>query len=320
MKYNVVMTDDRHVDYEIERAILAEIGALLTICNCHTPDEVLVACHDADGILLNMAPMPRSVVEDLERCKVISRYGVGYDNVDVDACTEKGIQLTNVPDYCAEDVSDHALALLFSCLRQTALRDRLIRQGQWNIQSAASVRLKGKTLGVLGAGRIARVLIGKVSGFGFGKILVYDPYVPAEAIAACGAEKAELETVLREADIVSLHMPVTIETRGIINQKTLAIMKPSAILINSARGPLVEDTALIAALKNGGIAFAGLDTHNHEPLKADSEYLMLENVVLTDHTAYNTAEAVVELKTKSAQNIVRALCGEPPVYPVNTLK
>jgi D-3-phosphoglycerate dehydrogenase len=312
-----LVSDKRHESYEIERSIIEAAGVEFFVVDCHTPAELISACKDADGILLDMAPMNRDVVHSLEKCKVISRYGVGYDNVDVAACTEKGILVTNVPDYCADDVSEHALALLFSCLRQTSFRDRLIRQGRWNIQSSTSVRLAGKTLGVLGAGRIARSLIKKVSGFGLSKVLVYDPYVPAETIENSGAVKAELETVLRESDIISLHMLVTDETRGMINERTLSMMKPSSILINTGRGALVNDDALIAALKRGSIAYAGLDTHNIEPLPVDSPYLKLDNVVLTDHTAYNTVESIVELKTKTAQNVARALKGEAPVYPVN---
>jgi D-3-phosphoglycerate dehydrogenase len=313
----VSVSDKRHESYEIERSIIEAAGAEFFIVDCHTPAELISACKDADGILLDMAPMNRDVVYSLEKCKVISRYGVGYDNVDVMACTEKGILVTNVPDYCADDVSECVLALIFSCLRQISLRDRLIRQGRWNIRSSASLRLAGRTLGVLGAGRIARSLIRKVPGFGLSKVLVYDPYVSSEIIESSGGVKAELETVLRESDIISLHMLVTDETRGMINERTLSMMKSSSILINTGRGALVNDDALIAALRRGSIASAGLDTHNIEPLPAESPYLKLDNVVLTDHTAYNTVESIVELKTKAAQNVARALRGEAPVYPVN---
>jgi len=318
-KYKVVLTDERHASYDIEREILKQADAELVICHCATEQEVMEACKDADGILLDMAPMTAACIDSLEQCKVINRYGVGYDNVDVSAATAKGIQVCNVPDYCALDVSDHALALLMSCLRQTALRDRLVRQGKWNIQSNASFRLQGKTLGVLGAGRIARELVKKTGGFGFKQVLAYDPYVPEEVLAAFGVKKATLEEVLSESDFISLHMPVTPETRGMINDAAIALMKPTAILINTGRGPLVDDDALVKALKENRIAFAGLDTHCKEPLLADSPYKALDNVVLTDHTAYNTAEGVVELKTKSAQNIVDVLQGQAVKYPVNHL-
>ena len=318
-KYLVCVSDTRHASYEVERSILAELDAEVKLCDCTTPEDIIRHCDQADAILLDMAPMTREAVEGLKRCKVINRYGVGFDNVDLEACTAKGIQVTNVPDYCAQDVSDHALALLMTCLRQTALRDRLVRQGQWNIQRT-SFRLSGKVLGVLGFGRIARALVEKTAGFGFSKVLVYDPYVPEQVCRQFGAQKAELEQVLGKSDFVSLHMPVTPQTTGMINRKTLALMKPTAILINTGRGPLVDEEALAQALREGTILYAGLDTHCVEPLPSNSPYWGLDNVVLTDHTAYSTVEAVEELKVKSAQNIAAVLRGEQPKYPVNQLK
>ena len=314
----VAVTDNRHASYDIEREILKQAGIELAVLDCETEDDVIRKCADMDGLLLDMAPMSARVVQALRRCRVINRYGVGYDNVDVEACTRKGIWVTNVPDYCAEDVSDHAVALLLSCLRQTALRDRLVRAGQWNVHGQTSYRVCGKTLGVLGAGRIARALIRKMQGFALKEVLVYDPYVDAASIATLRARKCGLDELLAASDFVSLHMPVTPETRGMINRQTLRLMKPSAILINTGRGPLVDDPALIDALQSHKIAGAGLDTHTVEPLPANSPYLVMDSVVLTDHTAYNTAEAVEELKTKSARNIVAALGGKTPPYHVNT--
>lgn len=315
-KYLVCVSDTRHASYEIEKDILSRAGAELRLCNCATQEDMIRECVEADAILLDMAPLKAEAVQGLKRCRAVNRYGVGYDNVDVEACTARGIQVTNVPDYCAEDVSDHALALLMTCLRQTALRDRLVRQGEWNIQRTA-FRLQGKVLGVLGFGRIARALVRKTSGFGFSKVLVYDPYVSAEVCQAQGAIKAELEEVVSQCDFLSLHMPVTPATTKMINRETLALMKPTAILVNTGRGPLVDDEALVEALKNHKLLYAGLDTHWSEPLPKDSPYFWLDSVVLTDHTAYGTEEAVEELKIKSAQNIAAVLKGEKPAYPVN---
>lgn len=315
-KYKIYVTDDRHGSYEIESALLAGADAEVIVRNCSTESEIAAQCADADGLLLNLAPCGKQVMDALHRCKVINRYGVGCDNVDIDAATARGIQVTNVPDYCVEDVSDHALALMLACLRQVALRDSRIRTGGWNIPGE-SFRLRGSVLGILGFGRIAQCLARKCSGFGFTKILVYDPYVSEEQCGEYGAIKAELKTVLEQADLVSLHMPVTEQTRGMINGERISWMKPNAILINTARGQLIEDDALIAALKEGRILAAGLDTHRAEPLPRDSEYFALDNVVLTDHSGYNTVEAVRELKIKSAQNIADVLLGRPPKYAVN---
>ena len=316
MSYKVCVTDCRHSSYEIERKIIEDAGFELVLCSCVTGDDIIAQCGDADAIMLDMAKIDAKVIHGLLKCKVINRYGVGYDNVDVKAASEKGILVTNVPDYCMEDVSDHALALMMSCLRHVALRDREVRAGKWNIH-ARSFRLKGKTLGLLGFGRIARTLAHKVSGFDFGEILVYDPYVTEDACREAGAVKASLEEVLSKADIISIHMPVTDETKGMINRDRIALMKPDAILINTARGPLIDDDALVEALKNGRILEAGLDVHNAEPLPKGSPYLGLDNVTLTDHTGFSTVEGEQELKEKSARNVVDVLSGREPKYCVN---
>lgn len=318
MGYTVCVSDKRHADYEIERKMLEEFGAELKLCSCETEDDLVAQCGDADAVLLDLAPMTAKAIAGLKHCKVISRYGVGYENVDMEAATQAGIQVTNVPDYCMEDVSDHAMALMLSCLRHIPMRDREVRKGAWNLQGE-SFRLKGKVLGVIGFGRIARALVQKTKGFGFREVMAYDPYISAEDMAALGVHKVELDQLLHESDIVSLHLHANAETNGMINKETLAKMKSNAILINVSRGPLVNDEDLVDALRNHKILAAGLDTHNHEPLGAASPFCQLDNVVLTDHTAYSTAEGVLELKTKAAQNVIDVLSGKAPVYPVNHL-
>lgn len=317
-KYLVCVSDKRHASYDIEREMLAGIDAELRLCNCSTEEDLIAQCGQADAVLLDLAPMTAKAIAGLKKCRIISRYGVGYENVDLDAATKAGIQVTNVPDYCMEDVSDHALALMLSCLRHIPMRDRMVRQGAWNLQ-ATSFRLKGKTLGVIGAGRIARALIRKVSGFGLAEVLAYDPYLSAEELSKIGVRKVELAELLEKSDIISLHLHANAETSGMICKKTLDQMKKTAILINVSRGPLVNDDDLLDALKNHRILAAGLDTHNHEPLGADSPFCQLDNVVLTDHTAYSTMEGVEELKTKVAQNVIDVLTDQPVRYPVNHL-
>ena len=318
-KYLVCVSDERHASYEIERSILKKIDAELKLCCCESAEDIAEQCAQADAILLDLAPMSDKAIAGLKKCKVISRYGVGFENVDIAAASAVHIQVTNVPDYCMEDVSDHALALMLSCLRHIPLRDHEIREGKWNIQ-ADSFRLKGKTLGVIGAGRIARTLIRKVSGFGLSEIIAYDPYVSAEDLAKIGVRKVSEEELFRSSDIISLHVHATPETNGMIRRETLALMKPTAIIINVSRGSLVCDEDLLEALREHRILGAGIDTHNHEPLGADSPFCKLDNVVLTDHAAYSTAEGVEELKTKAAQNIVDVLEGRIPKYPVNHLQ
>ena len=318
-RFHVFVTDQRQPSFEIERRILEEIGADLTLCNCVTEDDIIQECTDADAVMLDLAPMTGKAIRALKKCKVISRYGVGVDNVDLAAADECGVQVCNVPDYCMEDVSDHAIALLFACLRNVVLRDREIRKGSWNIV-AKGFRVQGKTLGVIGAGRIARALVRKLSGFDLREVVAYDPFLTAEQLEELGMRKVEFDELLHISDFVSLHLNLTDETRNIIDADALSKMKETAILINVSRGGLVDSDALLNALENDKILCAGLDTHAEEPVPKDSRFMTLDNIVMTDHAAYNTVEGVAELKEKSARNIAAVLLGKRPVYPIECVR
>jgi len=318
MRYKIVMTDHRHTDYEVEKEILRKIGGEVLIADCRTVEDVIDACKDADGIMLNLAPMTAEAVSRLERCKIIARYGVGYDNVDVGACTKRGICVTNVPDYCAEEVSDHALALMLACARQIVRRDATVRGGKWNISGNDQIhRIAGGIFTFLGFGTIARCLRRKISGLNFARILVYDPYVDEKTIQDYGVEKAGWETAIKEGDFISVHMPANEQTRGLVGAAAYAMMKPTAILINTARGSVVDEAALLKALQDKTITAAGLDVFQREPLAAGHPFLTLNNCVLTDHIGWYSEEAMVELKRKVAENIRDVLEGNPPKYPVN---
>lgn len=318
--FKVVVTDDRHGDFSVEKEVLASIDAQVSICNCNTTEEVIKECKDADGILLNLSPMPSEVIEKLEKCKIIARYGVGYDNVDVAACTKKGIYVANVPDYCAEEVSDQALALLMACVRKVVRSDTQIRQGKWNIAKEMKIhRIEGKTFALLGFGMIAKAFLRKIKGFNPGRILVFDPFVDAETIASYGAVKAEWETALREADYISVHIPLNAHTKGMINADAFALMKPSAILLNTSRGAVIDEKALINSLESKAISCAGLDVFEVEPIQSGNRLLNLDNCVLTDHVGWYSVESMVELKRKAAENVRDVLNGGKPKYPVNKL-
>jgi D-3-phosphoglycerate dehydrogenase len=266
---------------------------------------------------VNLAPITAKVIAAMKKCKCVSRYGVGYDNVDAAALKARGIFLANVPDYCGEDVSDHAMALLMDCVRKVSRKDRLVRQGQWNLTGVQDVfRVAGKTLGFVGYGMIARVLHRKLSGFNLGRVLIADPFVPAEAARKAGAELVDLSTLCREADFISIHAPLLPATRGMIGRAQFGLMKKTAILVNTSRGPLVEEAAIVEALKSGKIACAGLDVFGAEPLPMDSELRKLDNVTLTDHAGWYSVESMVELKTKAAQNIADTLTMGKPKYAV----
>jgi D-3-phosphoglycerate dehydrogenase len=281
-------------------------------------EQTVAVLKHADGILVNLHPLPAGIIEKLEKCRVISRYGVGYDNVDVDTATSRGIWVARVPDYCLEDVSDQALALLLGCVRKVAFKDRRIRQGAWNLHRVQpSYRVAGKVLGLIGYGAIARTVQRKVAGFGLARILAFDPYLEPEMMSDNGAEPVALRKLLEEADYVSVHAPLNAETRGLIGTGELALMKKTAILVNTSRGPLLDEEAVAEALAEGKIAAAGLDVFETEPLPPESPLLKLDNAVLSDHAGWYSEESLAELKSKAARNVLAVLKGESPIYPVN---
>ena len=320
-RYRVVVTDDRFAGgYAEENAVLREIDCAVEVLALHDEADTVARLAEAHAILVNLHPLPAAVIRALRRCRVISRYGVGYDNVDVAAATAAGIWVARVPDYCTEDVSDHALALLLACVRRIAFVDRRVREGGWNLRTEQPARrIAGKTLGIVGYGRSGRALHRKVAGLGLGRVLVNDPLKYPRDILAEGGEPAELAALAAEADYLSLHVPLTEETRHLIGPQTIARMKPSAILINTSRGPIVDEQALGRALAEGRLAYAGLDVFEHEPLGPAGTLARLPNVVLSDHNGYYSEESLVELKTKVARNVVEVLRGGRPVYPVNEL-
>ncbi len=319
-KYKVVVTDDRYGDYNEENEVLKKIGTEVEIHNFTDPEDAVTALRDADAVLVNLFPMTKEVIVKMDNCRVISRYGVGYDNVDVEAATEKGIWVTRVPDYSLEDVSDHALALLLGSIRKIAYKDRLIRSGKWNLHKDwPSFRIAGKTLGLIGFGAISRTLYRKVSGFGLEKVLIHDPFVNPDDIKKTGGIPSSLEQLLETSDYISIHAPLTEETTGMIGKNEFEKMKSGCIIINTSRGPLIDEKALYSALKNGQIAAAGIDVYTVEPLPEDSPLRTLDNITLTDHTGWYSEESIVELKTKAAQNILAVLKGGKPVYPVNNV-
>ncbi len=317
-EYTIVVTDDRHHVYAEEQTVLQEINAKLVVKNCSTAQEVGEAVKDADGVLCNLAPMPAVVIESMKKCRVISRYGVGYDNVDVEAATARGIYVANVPDYCVEDVSDHTMALLLACLRKIPRLDQGVRQGLWLLAPKQEIRrIKGKTYGLIGYGLIARALHRKLGGFGLGQILVYDPYVDEATVKKAGGTPTTLENLCRNSDFISIHTPLNKNTRGMISRPQFDAMKPSAILINVSRGPVIDEVSLVEALEKKKIHMAGLDVFENEPPGPNHPLFKLDNVVLSDHAGYFSLESFAELKTKAARNVVEALSGIRPRYAIN---
>ncbi len=314
----VVLLEDRYIHHRPEIEILSAIGAeVIEARDAASEVDILRVCARADAMAVNLGTINARVIAGLDRCRVIVRYGVGYDNVDVPAATGRGIAVANVPDYCAEDVSDQAFALFIGCLRQVALRDREIRKGQWNIRGGPIHRVAGKTFGLIGYGNIAQLLHRKLTGFALARVLTYDPFIPKEVPAKNGAGLVDLDTLLRQSDFISVHAPLTPQTHHLISTEQLHRMKPGAILINTSRGGLVDTAALHDALKRGVIRAAGLDVHEQEPVPANYPLFALDNVILSDHTGWYSEESQIELQSKVAHTIVEVLSGTLPTNVVN---
>lgn len=320
MKYKVIIADNRYPHYNEETEVLKSIEASIVNVKSQDLRNLKKACADADAIIVNLTPINNNLIKTLTRCKVISRYGVGYDNVDVNAATSRGIWVANVPDYCGEDVSDQAVALFMSCIRKVALRDKQVRNGIWDINSAGRQwRIKGKTFVFFGYGQIARIMHRKIAGFQLGRVLVYDPYVDKSTIEKAHAEKVDWDTALKEGDFFSIHMPLNEETRGLFNEDAFRKMKKSAVIINTSRGPVIDEQALYKALSEGWINSAGLDVFTQEPVDKKNPLLTLDNITVAGHTGWYTEESLVELKTKAAQNVKDVLTGNKPRYTVNQI-
>jgi len=299
---------------------LAELKPLdpeLRLSKSGAAADILAVAEDADAVLVTYAKLPGELIRALKRCRAIGRFGLGVDNIDIPAATEKGISVTYVPDYCIEEVSDHAMAMLLTLARKLVYSNKLVQAGRWEMPAVVPIRrLSSLTLGLLGFGNIARAVVPKAKAFGM-RVVAHDPYAKADAFASLGVESLGFDQVLATSDFVSLHVPLMPATRGLIDGKALARMKKTGYLINTSRGPLVDETALIAALDAGSIAGAALDVVAAEPLAKDSRLLGRDNVILSPHTGFYSVEALAELQTKAARDVKRVLQGERPVYPVN---
>ncbi len=316
-KFIVAVTDYPWPNLDPERAALSALDVELRSRSSSTLEEIIALAQDADAVLNTYAKMPAEVLRALKRCRHIARYGIGVDTVDMPVATELGIMVTNVPDYCVDEVSDHAMALLLAVARKVVSSSVRVRQGEWSMKATQPMyRLRGQTLGLVGFGKIPRAVAPKAQAFGL-SVIAFDPYLPADAGAALGVRMVDLPTLLRESDMVSVHAPLTPQTRWLIDEQALQAMKPTAILVNTSRGPLVKEEALVEALEQGWIAGAGLDVVETEPPVPGSKLCMLENLVLTPHTAFYSEQSLVELQTKAAQEVARVLRGEPPLSLVN---
>jgi D-3-phosphoglycerate dehydrogenase len=304
-QFKVVITDFGDPDYSLEAEVFKTSGLDIELVRlqARTPEELFPTAADAHGLLVQWVKITPQVMDRLSRCKVISRYGIGVDMVDLPAATQHGILVCNVPDYCIEEVSTHTMAFILALNRHTLLHNAYVHSGKWGgVPGGAPARLAGQVLGIVGLGNIGREVARKAGGMGL-KLLGYDPYLSPARAATLGIELTGLADLLRRADYVS--------------EAQLALMKPSAYLINMARGPVVDQPALTQALASGVIKGAALDVLEQEPPAVDDPLFKMDNVIITPHVASWTTEAVEQLRRDAARNVITVLRGELPKAIIN---
>jgi D-3-phosphoglycerate dehydrogenase len=305
-----VITDYGFPSLATERQIIQDAGGEMTAFQCKTEEDVIAAAKDANAVIVQWAPITRAVMRNLAVCKVIVRYGIGTDNVDLEAARDHRIAVCNVPDYCTDEVADHTLALAMSLSRQLPTIDYLVGQTVWKtVPPRPMPASRQMTLVTIGYGRIARAVLERARGCKF-KLAMCDPFLPPGARLAEGVRSLEMEEALKTADILSLHLPLTKDTHHLINAESLRKMRTTSLLLNTARGGLVDTVALADALRRGQIAGAGLDVLEQEPLTTDHPLRTCPNLIVTSHVAWYSEMSAPELQRMAAQEAVRALNGE----------
>jgi D-3-phosphoglycerate dehydrogenase len=306
-------------DLAVERSVLGPLDATIVHTGNLTEPDALVAVKEADALMVTLERVTTPIINSMARCRVISRAGTGLDTIDIPTATAKGIWVAYVPDYSIDEVSTHAIALLLAQARGLTPLVQSTRRGQWDPMRSGPVhRLRDQTLGIIGFGRIGQATAAKGRGLGL-HVLVFDPALNQEAVERLGVRAVDLETLARESDYISLHTPLIDSTRHIVNASLLSQMKPTAYLINAARGPLVDEGALLEAVRNGQIAGAALDVLSTEPPAADNPLLHEERILITPHSAWYSEEAKIEMRTRAAEEVVRVLQGQPPRAPANKI-
>jgi len=315
-KAKVVLTDYVWESLEVEKKILAGLGELVPL-QTKKPEEFLAQAQDCDALLNTYAgPITAEVMSGMPKCRIIARYGIGVDTIDLEAATQAGIIVTNNPTYCIEEVAEHTMALLLAAARKVAFYDRMVRGGRWEVPPGKPMfRLSGSTLGLVGFGNIARQVAVRAAAFGM-RILFSDPFIKDGQYGEPG-KKMELHDMLAESDFVSLHPPLMPQTRKMINDEAFSRMKPTAVLVNCARGPIIDTDALVRALDAKKIAGCALDTTDPEPLPDPHPLRGRENVIINPHAAWYSEQAMVGLQSGAPNEVRRVLSGEWPVNVVN---
>jgi D-3-phosphoglycerate dehydrogenase len=312
----VAVADSVFPTLDPAREVLSRIGAQLRLAAEATPSAILEVATGSDALLVTYAKITAEMIQQMPRCRLISRFGIGVDNVDIAAATSAGIVVTKVPDYCIDEVSDHTLALLLAVARKIAFASARVHGGRWDMPAVVPIhRLRGSVLGLVGFGRIPQLVAPKAQSFGL-QVVACDPYVPPDILARAGVEGVDFARLLKISDFVSIHSPLLPETTKLFNADVFRQMKPTAYLINTARGPIVDEAALARALDSGQLAGAALDVMEQEP-PSKSALFGRDNVILTPHVSFYSEESLIELQTKASEEVVSVLSGRPPRNPVN---
>jgi len=316
----VVVLGARYGDLSVERRALAPLGVDLSESAGRTEEEIIAASEGAEVILCGGAPkITAAVIRQLPELRAVVRYGIGVDTVDLTECTKRGIYVANVPDYCIDEVATHALTLILNWSRKLPIAQQTIKSGAWDIAPLRPLESpRDQVLGLVGFGRIAQALCRMSRAIGF-QVWAHDPYVEKSRIQKKGAKPVSLKQLVRGADFISLHLPLTAKTRHIINAQTLRQMKTTSCLINTARGELVDQDALQQALMDGRIGGAGLDVMEHEPPEGDHPLRFSERIVITPHCAWYTNRSQMELRQKACAEVIRVLRGAVPKHLVNKI-
>lgn len=316
-KYKVVITDREYEHIDNELRILSQLGDVEVLDYQYRDEEdVIRVTRDCDAMIIQYAKVTKKVIDSLEHCKIIAKYAIGIDGIDVAEATKRGICVTNVNDYCADEVSTHAVALLLDAVRRTQQFNERVKAGGWYRMGIKVPSLKKSVIGVISFGRIARMYIDKIRPF-CDQIWVYDKFVSEADMTAYGVMPKSFEEILAGADYISVHAPLTEETRHMFDKEAFRMMKSDAALINVARGALVKEEDLIWALENQEIAFAALDVLEREPPKEDCSLLHMDNVIVTPHTAWYSTESQKKLQSTVAEDVVKVLQGKMPGNLVN---
>jgi D-3-phosphoglycerate dehydrogenase len=313
----IAVTDSPFPTLDPAKAALKGLDPELRMAKSASADDILAVARDADAILVTYAKLTADLIGQLRRCRAIGRFGLGVDNIDLVAAKQKGIAVNYVPDYCIREVSDHAMALLLALIRKIPLSNTVVQAGRWEMPAVVPItRIEGTMLGLIGFGNIPRLVAPKAQAFGM-KVQAYDPFTKPEVFKGAGVSSVDLDTLLATSDYVSVHAPLMPQTRGMLGADAFAKIKRGAYVVNTARGPLIDESALVAALDSGRVGGAALDVVTTEPLAKDSPLLGRPNVIVTPHTAFYSVEALAELQTKCASDVAHVLRGEKAVYPIS---